>query len=53
MSVTLFIQHAMRKRHIMLSALACLALSNFSTLFHIQHDLWKKNIEHKMCFDFF
>jgi hypothetical protein len=52
MSITLFIQHAMRMRHIM-SALACLALSNFSTLFHIQHDLRKKIIEHKMCFDFF
>jgi hypothetical protein len=36
--VVFFSQHAMRMRHIILSCVACLDLSYFSTLFHKQHD---------------
>ena len=32
----------MRMRNFMLSAVACLALSNFSPLSHIRQDFWKK-----------
>ena len=48
--VTLLIQHAMRKRRIILPPVACPALLCFSTLSHKRHDFQKKKvIEHKMC----
>jgi hypothetical protein len=46
--VALGIQHAMRKRHIILSSLACLRLRYFSTLSHKCNDFEIKVIEHKM-----
>ena len=50
-SVALFIQHAKRMRRIILSFVACSALSYISTLPHKRHD-FRKVIKHKMCFDF-
>jgi len=52
MSISLVIQHAMRMRHIMLSAVACVALSNFSTLSHYTARFLEKITENKMCSDF-
>jgi hypothetical protein len=49
--VGLVIQHAKRVRPIILSFVACLALSHFSTLYNKLHDIRKSKIsEHKMCF---
>jgi hypothetical protein len=48
-SVALVIRHAKRKRHIILSYLACLALPCFFTLSHKRHDFREKGIEHKLC----
>ena len=48
-SVALFIQHAMRMRHTILSSMACLAVSYFSTLSHKRHDFRTNAFRHKMC----
>jgi hypothetical protein len=49
-SVTLIIQRAMPMRRIIVSSLACLALSHFYTLSHKLHIFREKNfIEQKMC----
>ena len=50
--VALVIQHAKRKRHIILTSVNCLSLQNFSTLSHKQHDFWKKLLNIKCFFDF-
>jgi len=42
-SVALLIQHAIRKRRIILLPMVCPALLCFSTLFHKRHDFRKKN----------
>jgi hypothetical protein len=48
-SVSLFILHAKRMCHVILSPLACLSLPYFSTLPNKQNDYGEKDIEHKMC----
>jgi hypothetical protein len=52
-SVVLVMQHAKRMRRIILSSMACLALSYFSTLSLKRHDFRKKIIEHKICASIF
>ena len=48
--LSLFIQHAKRMRHFMLSSVACLAVSYFFTLSQKQHDFGKKKvILRKIC----
>ena len=42
-SVALVIQHAKRTRLIILPSVACLSLTNFSTLSHQQHEI-RKNV---------
>lgn len=49
-SVALAIQYEMRKGRIILSCVACLALSCFSTLYHKRHDIRKKVTDHKCVF---
>jgi hypothetical protein len=49
MSVALVIQHAKRTYCIISQSEASLALPCFSTLYHTQHDIWKKVTEHQMC----
>jgi len=50
-SVVLGIQHAMRMRNIILSAVDCLAVPYLCTLSHKRHDFRREkyNTEHKMC----
>jgi hypothetical protein len=47
--VALDIQHAMRMRHITLSAVACPVIQEFCTLSHKRHKFRKNVTEHKMC----
>jgi len=49
-SVALGIHHAMRMRHIVIYGLP--PLQNLSKSSHKRKDFRKKDIEHKMCFDF-
>jgi hypothetical protein len=48
-SVTLIIQHAKRKRRVILSLVASPTLQRFFTLSQKEHNCHKKNIENKMC----
>jgi hypothetical protein len=48
-SVALFIQYAKLKFHIILSPMACMSLSNFTTLSHKQHDFLKKKSQNTKC----
>ena len=48
-SVALFIQHAMRMRHIILSSMVCLALPYFSTLSNKGQDIRGNAFHHQMC----
>ena len=41
-SEVLFIQHAKRMFHIILSSVACQALPHYSTLSHKGHEFWEK-----------
>jgi hypothetical protein len=47
-SVALIVQHAERMRRNVLSSVACLVMSYFSTLSHKGHDLMEKVIDHKI-----
>jgi hypothetical protein len=48
-SVALVSHRATRMRRIILSSVACLALSHFFTLSHKRHDFQKEVIEYKVC----
>jgi hypothetical protein len=50
--VALVIQHTICMYHIILSSVASLTLTCFSTRSHQQHSFWKKVTEYKMCFWF-
>jgi hypothetical protein len=52
-SVALLIQHAKRKRRIVLPSVACFAISRFSTLSLKRYDFREKGIEYKMCVSIF
>jgi hypothetical protein len=53
-SLALFVEHAMRTHHTILSSVACPALPYFPTLSHKQHNFLGGGggIQIKMCFDF-
>jgi hypothetical protein len=46
----IIIRYAKRMRRIILLSLACIAVTNFSTLSHKRHDFWK-NYWNKICFE--
>jgi hypothetical protein len=48
-SVALVIGHAKRMYRIILSSVACLAVTYFSTLYHKRQDFRKIVIEYKIC----
>ena len=50
-SVTLFIQHAVRMRHFILTPIACLDLLYIFPLYKKEHGFRKKGIEHEICFE--
>jgi hypothetical protein len=54
MFITLVIQHGIRMRNIMFTAVACLALLKLSLLSQMRYNFFGGGgmIEHKMCFDF-
>ena len=47
--VALVIQNSRRMRRIIMSSVACSAVSGFSTLSHKEHDIRSQVIEHKIC----
>ena len=47
--IALFVQHAKRMPHIVLSSVACPAVQYFSTSSHKWYDFREEITEHKMC----